>query len=1003
MSLHHQHNPHTRQPDEPAVAGGLDTKGHEPQDVVLQRARRGAAPAANGGQGQMTTPPVMLAQLAPQLAPAMNNRPGFYPEYIYGLHEQGGEGCMIEAGRPGWVLELAEVGLHGGQPTSFSNLAQQGLGVVVRLNHGYGSTGTLPTPDRYSQFAEACATYVARSQGCHVWIIGNEPNHEQERPDGQPITPGDYARAYKLCRSKIRSLPGREQDHVLVAGPAPWNIQTKYDGNPSGDWGKYFADTLALLGDGECDGFAIHTYTRLHDPGRIQVDIPFNSPGYSHLHDEFRTYRDFMERIPGRFRQLPVLITETDPTEPTRGWEPANNLGWVKTAYREIAEWNRNPNKQPIQALILYRWPVRADQPNWSISNRQGIIDDFKEALRADPAGDYQVRMAVASLSPDLPPERMVAPLPPIYTNQQLIDALASAANALGLGNWALLEKAGLNINQLAADREGLYTGAALEALPNLAAAERALIRAELIKQLSRRPRWKGIVNAQAGLMLRTGPGQNFAAVKGLPHETNVMVLSEQGPWLFVLADGDAGYVFAEFVIREPAIATTPTRITVSADMPLAPPASQQFALPPDADWDTKAVVNSWNRYGALVTTLAGQLGMDPAIAIAIIATESAGAGLGDDGRLIIRFEVHQFLAYCNDQTRPVAGQHFRFDGSKTYQDPLQQMWRRDPNGEWQPVHVGGQAGQWAVLDFARQIDPFAALMCISMGAPQVMGFNYELLGYRSAQAMFDDFQRSEHTQIASLFRFIEARGLVDAVRNREFRALAAAYNGEGQVDLYAGLIQKRLAIFEALRTTVAPAGQAALAPVPAALAEPSPVPAALPVPDVTRASSLRELDPDLYKAWSEHIKQGFANNNIMFNRVLEGFMRPYQTTIWMYRILFAIGVASFIASVVMAIVMRDKPAATAISATAIFGGLSIVAFLSYFVSRPLQALEENLQFITWLGIVYNTYWTRLVNTTDAATQHQELEDATNDAVNSIKEMLDKHAAHSRQRSGLTP
>jgi hypothetical protein len=80
-----------------------------------------------------------------------------------------------------------------------------------------------------------------------------------------------------------------------------------------------------------------------------------------------------------------------------------------------------------------------------------------------------------------------------------------------------------------------------------------------------------------------------------------------------------------------------------------------------------------------------------------------------------------------------------------------------------------------------------------------------------------------------------------------------------------------------------------------------------------------------------------------------------------------------------------------------------MVAFLLFFASRPLQALEENLQFITWLGIIYNTYWTRLVNTTNPVTQHQEVEDATNDAVNSIKEMLNKHAAHSRQRPGLTP
>lgn len=169
--------------------------------------------------------------------------------------------------------------------------------------------------------------------------------------------------------------------------------------------------------------------------------------------------------------------------------------------------------------------------------------------------------------------------------------------------------------------------------------------------------------------------------------------------------------------------------------------------------------------------------------------------------------------------------------------------------------------------------------------------------------------------------------------------------------------------------------------------------------PEQMGGKTLKEYDPELYVAWSEHIKQGFENNTIMFNRILEGFMQPYRTSIWLYRILFGVGILAFVVSVAMAI-WSDRSLAQ-VGGAALFGGLGLAAVLSFFVSRPLQALEENLQFITWLGIVYNTYWSRVTYAMDHDTFHKQIEDANNDAINSIKEMLDKHAAQSKSRPGL--
>ena len=157
----------------------------------------------------------------------------------------------------------------------------------------------------------------------------------------------------------------------------------------------------------------------------------------------------------------------------------------------------------------------------------------------------------------------------------------------------------------------------------------------------------------------------------------------------------------------------------------------------------------------------------------------------------------------------------------------------------------------------------------------------------------------------------------------------------------------------------------------------------------------MHEADPELYAAWREHMRRGFENNQTMFEQVLTGFMNPYWTTVWMYRILFGVGVAAFVVAAAMAIMGQGA------LSTAIFGGLSVAAFLTYFLNRPLQALEENLQFITWLGVIYNSYWTRLAYTMDLATVQQEVEATTNDTIAKIKELMDKHVERNKDRPGL--
>jgi hypothetical protein len=145
------------------------------------------------------------------------------------------------------------------------------------------------------------------------------------------------------------------------------------------------------------------------------------------------------------------------------------------------------------------------------------------------------------------------------------------------------------------------------------------------------------------------------------------------------------------------------------------------------------------------------------------------------------------------------------------------------------------------------------------------------------------------------------------------------------------------------------------------------------------------EVDPEVYKAWKQHIINGFQQNNEMFKKVLDAFMRPYWLTVNMYRILFAVGIAGFVVAVILGVFRGPEFAL-------VFGGLSVTAFLAFFISQPLRALERNIHFITWLGVIYNTYWTRLMYANDKDRIQDDLDSIARTAVDEINQLIDKHA-----------
>jgi len=295
-------------------------------------------------------------------------------EHLYGVHE--GPVDWLD-GVHGWFVDTVNV-WWASEGKDYSSIIDRGHTVIARLNNGYGDAGTLPLPHLYDEFAQQVELVVSRTPNCHIWQIGNEMNHEQERPDGQPILPQPYAACYAKCRARIHQVPGHEHDEVAIGAVAPWNPQTTYAGNPSGDWVRYFLDVIREIRALKCpiDAITLHAYTHTHNPDEVTSETKMNAP-FGNRCFYFRAYRDFLEALPADLHSLPIYITEADPSD--SAWSDVNN-GYVRKLYDEIDLWDQQHPKGPhIWCLILYRGKDVADD-KWYFADKAGVRQDWEAA-----------------------------------------------------------------------------------------------------------------------------------------------------------------------------------------------------------------------------------------------------------------------------------------------------------------------------------------------------------------------------------------------------------------------------------------------------------------------------------------------------------------------------------------------------------------------------------------------------------------------------------------------
>jgi hypothetical protein len=162
-------------------------------------------------------------------------------------------------------------------------------------------------------------------------------------------------------------------------------------------------------------------------------------------------------------------------------------------------------------------------------------------------------------------------------------------------------------------------------------------------------------------------------------------------------------------------------------------------------------------------TRIAQSLGVDEACLLAVAEVESSGSGfLPPPSELPkVLFEGHVFHRLTNG----------RFDAD--HPGLSYPRWDRTK-------YSGSVAGEWKRLDAAAALDRNAAFQSASWGTFQLMGFNYPLCGFDDVEVFVAAHKAGAEEQLAAFAHFISRPGFIDALRAKNWRSFAKAYNGPG-------------------------------------------------------------------------------------------------------------------------------------------------------------------------------------------------------------------------------
>lgn len=142
----------------------------------------------------------------------------------------------------------------------------------------------------------------------------------------------------------------------------------------------------------------------------------------------------------------------------------------------------------------------------------------------------------------------------------------------------------------------------------------------------------------------------------------------------------------------------------------------------------------------------------------AFMDVEAAGAGFDSQGRPKMLFEPHVFWRNLPVGKRDIAvkaGLAYPSWGSKPY-----------------------PKDSYPRLKQAMAIDETAALKSASWGLGQVLGENYEMVGYATPQSMVRAFMEDEESHLEAIVAFLRKSGIADDLAAHRWSTVARVYNG---------------------------------------------------------------------------------------------------------------------------------------------------------------------------------------------------------------------------------
>jgi hypothetical protein len=158
---------------------------------------------------------------------------------------------------------------------------------------------------------------------------------------------------------------------------------------------------------------------------------------------------------------------------------------------------------------------------------------------------------------------------------------------------------------------------------------------------------------------------------------------------------------------------------------------------------------------------------LQPALLLAVVDVESNGTPfwkIKGKNKPVIRFEGHYFYA--------------RLKGDVLSNAIKLGLANKKPGGVKNPIQ--GEA-RYNLLARAQEIDSKAALESTSWGLGQVMGANWESLGYSSV----DDLVKAASTlegQVDMMMRYIKVNNLITKLLNKDWKSFTISYNGKNGV-----------------------------------------------------------------------------------------------------------------------------------------------------------------------------------------------------------------------------